>query len=144
MAGTGCQVDFYVLGPDTPGQLDVARRLTMMAWERGHRVTLLVADEAQAAVVDAHWWDTPGRFLPHAVAEGDGKASAPVEIRHRTPAGGGELAINLTDTPLPADCDFQRVLEFVPTEPERRAAAREKYKAYRSRGIEPATHTLKR
>ena len=48
-----CQVDFYVLASAQHSADRLSCRLSMMAWEQGHRVLVRVRDEAHA---DETYW----------------------------------------------------------------------------------------
>ena len=67
-----------------PSAEQLACRLSLMAWEQGHRVSVLAPDENAARSLDELMWDYPaGRFLPHERAEagqGDAVWAAPVSI----------------------------------------------------------------
>ncbi|MDX1381190.1 MAG: DNA polymerase III subunit chi [Xanthomonadales bacterium] len=142
--GGDCQVDFYVLEDARTDAHDVACRLALMAWERGHRVAVLVAGAEAASNLDERMWsEPPGRFLPHAQAGTSGARAAPVTILAEGESCDADLAINLRDS-APADARrFTRVLDFAPADPARRAASRERFRAYAAQGLKPSSHTLK-
>ena len=74
-----CQVDFYVLARPGQSAERLACRLAMMAWEQGHHIAVLTADEEGAEALDEIMWDyPPGRFLPH--QRGMSDPDAPVGI----------------------------------------------------------------
>ena len=106
-----CQVDFYVLTDPalSPGRL--ACRLSLMAWEQGHRVAVLTGSSEDADALDALMWDfPPGRFLPH--VQGGADTEAPVSIV--PDAGqldpGRDVVINLAASVVPEPGRFQRPL----------------------------------
>jgi DNA polymerase-3 subunit chi len=140
-----CQIDFYVLAgsPPTAGQL--ACRLSLMAWEQGHRVSVLAADEAGAKALDELMWEyPPARFLPHECGPAD--AGVPVQIV----SSAGEVAadrdvlVNLAGSAVPDPSRFRRLLEIVPADPGLRAASREKFRHYRALGLKPESHEIGR
>lgn len=142
-----CQVDFYVLA--SPGQSAerLACRLAMMAWEQGHKITVLTADEKDAAALDEMMWDFPaGRFLPH--GKGHAGADTPVSIETHgadIPAdipADQNLVINLTDHAVPNPDRFTRLLEIVPGAEQKRLASRQKFREYRDIGLNPASHKI--
>ena len=53
-----------------------------------------------------------------------------------------DVVINLCIQPIPEPQRFNRLLEIVPQKPEDRQASRQKFRAYRQLGIEPATHNI--
>jgi DNA polymerase-3 subunit chi len=135
----GCQVDFYVLTSPELSAQQLACRLSMMAWEQGHRVAVLTAGSADASSLDRAMWDyPPGRFLPHGV--GDAGASAPVRIdcSEQDIAPDRNVVINLSDEPLGDPERFARLLEIVPGDAAHRSASRRKFRSYRERGLDPA------
>jgi len=138
-----CQVDFYVLEGGKLGPSELACRLAMMAWERGQRVTVIAADDRDAASLDDLMWSVPEkRFLPHEVTPPAGTARAPVQICPMERLKASEVVINLSGHPVPEPQRFRRLLEIVPGEPAERQASRHKYRAYRQFGLQPATHTI--
>ncbi|KAA9130790.1 DNA polymerase III subunit chi [Marinihelvus fidelis] len=135
----GCKVDFYLLGSPRLDPDQLACKLAMMAWERGHRVDV-VAEAAHAERLDALMWSSPeGRFLPHApAAAGD---VAPVRLGTEPPAD-ADLVINLTQRALDISPAWRRLLEIVPHDPAEREASREKFKTYRGQGLAPDMHEM--
>ncbi len=138
-----CQVSFYVLADAASSAGHLACRLCSMAWEGGHRVTVLTGDAAESQALDELMWDhPPQRFLPHEVA--DGGSAAPVVIvsdPDKLPADRSAV-INLAAVPVPEPTRFQRLLEIVPADPRYREASREKYRRYRDLGLKPETHEM--
>ena len=138
-----CQVDFYVLtgsGP-TPGQL--ACRLSLMAWEQGHQVWVVVEDEGSARALDELMWDyPPARFLPH--ERGESGANVPVSIVLSTEQAGPQrdVLINLGGAAVDDPSRFSRLLEIVPADERLRAASRDKFRHYRSLGLSPDHHEI--
>lgn len=136
-----CQVDFYVLTGRTAGPGEFACRLCLMAWEQGHRVSVVAAGADAAAALDELMWSfPPGRFLPHAVGADDAVAAVCI-----VPAAGElpadrEVVLNLGAEPVPDPARFRRLLEVVPADPQLRDASRLKYRHYRELGLEPVTH----
>jgi DNA polymerase-3 subunit chi len=138
-----CQVDFYVLQDAELSAKHLACRLALRAWEQGHRVAVITEDESQAKMVDELMWEhPPGRFLPH--SRGAADSMAPVQIGTATDAIGSDrdLIINLTALEFPEPERFSRLLEIVPAQDAERAASRDKFKAYRGRGLTPITHKI--
>jgi len=144
MANT-CQVDFYVLQDASLSSELLACRLALMAWEQGNRIMVLAENRAQAEHLDGLMWEHPqGRFLPHALRPGN--VSAPVLIGTLAELGGdaGDVVINLTRSAVPKPERFRRLLEPVPADEAQRSASRDKFRAYRAHGLEPASHTINR
>jgi len=71
------QVDFYQLAGSAPEQ--VIANLAEKILDRGGRLLIVAADEAQLTRLDRMLWDTePTGFLPHGVAGGSHDARQPV------------------------------------------------------------------
>jgi len=139
------QVDFYVLQDAKLSASHLACRLALRAWEQGHRVVVVAENEDQARELDELMWEhPPGRFLPHSLGTGD--STSPVQIGASGKAIGKDrdLAINLTPQEFPDPERLSRLLEIVPARDVERAASRDKFKAYRSRGLTPVTHKMEK
>ena len=138
-----CQVDFYVLARPDQSAERLACRLAMMAWEQGHNVAVLTADENEAESLDEIMWDyPPGRFLPH--SRGQAGPETPVSINTHTaqiPAD-RDVVINLADTAVSEPDRFKRLLEIVPGVEQKRLASRQKFREYRDLGLSLASHTI--
>ena len=138
-----CRVDFYVLEDATLSAEALACRLTLMAWEKGLSVTLLTENRQHAEQMDAMLWEhPPGRFIPHELA--DSGRAAPVSIATAGHDPQCDVLINLTRRPIAQPGRFQRLLEVVPASSEDRQASRDKFKTYRSMGLQPAHHPMGR
>jgi DNA polymerase-3 subunit chi len=138
--GSRCQVDFYLLGSPGLEPERLACKLALMAWERGHRVAVVGADDAQIESLDRLMWTVPeGRFLPH---ERGSAHPAPVRLLTAPPDDDGDVVINLTSAPMPGDLPWRRLLEIVPHRESDRVASRDKFRAYRARGLEPKAHDI--
>jgi len=138
--GGRCQVDFYLLGSPALDDARLACKLALMAWERGHRVAIVVDGRERAGALDELMWSYPeGRFLPH---DRDADQGAPVRILTQAPGSEGDVVINLTREPLPPPLPWSRLLEIVPHRDEEREASREKFRHYRGQGLEPRAHEI--
>jgi DNA polymerase-3 subunit chi len=146
--GMDCQVDFYVLAETAPPAAQLACRLSLMAWEQGHRVWVLAPDENAARSLDELMWDHPAeRFLPHACAATDRGAAdpgAPVCIVSSADQVGADrdVVVNLGGAAVPDPGRFHRLLEIVPAEPHLREASRDKFRQYRKLGLHPTSHDI--
>mgnify|MGYP001822432968 CR=1 FL=1 len=139
----GCQVDFYVLGSAEQSPQQLACRLAMMAWEKGHRIAVMVEDQDQAHTLDELMWEYPaGRFLPHALASGT--STAPVRIGTTLEGMPDEVdvVINLTSREISKPEQFRRLLEIVPASDAERTASRNKFRAYRNQNLNPVSHPM--
>lgn len=139
----GCQVDFYVLGSIEQSPQHLACRLAMMAWEQGNRVAVMMEDQTQAHTLNELMWEYPaGRFLPHSLDSEE--SDAPVRIGTTIEGTGEEtdVVINLTAKEIPEPERFKRLLEIVPAKDAERVASRNKFRAYRGRGLNPVSHDM--
>ena len=143
------RIDFYIL-PDgaTPmsGPVMTACKLCDKAVAAGHRVYVQAPDAALADEIDAALWSfRQGGFIAHERYEGRA-------LEEPLPAvliGTGEppdshhgVLLNLGLEIPDHFSRFERVLEVVAAEPAQRSKSRERYKFYRDRGYELATHKL--
>ena len=141
------RVDFYVLSDESSdARLRCACRLAEKAVDQGLRVYIQTASLAEAQRLDELLWTFSDRsFLAHEVV-GNGAPSHPrvmVLLGEADPPDSyRQLLINMTER-LPATVDaFDRVVEIVDTDPERKRLSRDRYKQYRERGCTMDTHNL--
>lgn len=138
--GELCQVDFYLLGSPELEPDRLACKLAVMAWERGHKVSIVTSSDAAAAALDELLWEYPeGRFVPH--DRGD-QSAAPVRVLTTPPSGTADVVINLTSSALPTPLSFHRLLEIVPHRKGDREASRQKFRHYRAAGLDPQAHDI--
>jgi len=138
-----CQVDFYVLSSPQQSAERLACKLAMMAWEQGHRVTVLTVDKNDADSLDEIMWDyPPGRFLPHCVGQADSETPVNIELSAEDIPADRDVVINLADSAIPEPERFKRLLEIVPGAEQKRLASRQKFREYRKLGLNPASHTI--
>lgn len=139
------QVDFYLLANPDLDARRLACRLALMAWERGHRITVLTESANAAAELDELMWNTPrGRFLPHALEGSETAGLSPVRIMERDRLIEADVLINLCRAPVPDPGQCNRLLEIVPHREADRKASRDKYRHYMKLGLKPATHEISR
>jgi DNA polymerase-3 subunit chi len=148
-----CQVDFYVLGSANLDARQMACRLAVMSWERGHRTLVVTESPDSASDLDNIMWEFPNsRFLPHNVPGSVGTGSeavliSPVNeleelVMNDASLNDNCVVINLCSKALPDPNRFSRLLEIVPQQRDARLASREKYKFYRDQGIKPGSHEI--
>jgi DNA polymerase III subunit chi len=131
-------VDFHVLAEDAPdARMRHACRLAEQAVEQSQRV-YLHAPAADVHRLDELLWTFNDRaFLPHEVFGGEASVHPRVMILlgdRAGPPSHRQLLINLADALPPQLEDYERIAEIVAVDPERKRAARERYKQYRERG----------
>lgn len=140
---TACQVAFYVLPDARQSPAHVACRLALKAWEQGHCVMVLAADEVALDSLNEVMWEIPaGRFLPHSINTTDPNTPVSIGIQGTAIPDGRDVLINLSDQPVKDASRLQRLLEIVPGTEEKRLASRQKFRAYREMGLETTTHHL--
>lgn len=146
------RVDFYILsGAPAEGTNRVADpvitacKLCDKASAAGGRVYVYAPDAATADALDSVLWSfRQGSFIGHERLGGTleeplpavliGDAEPPMSYQH--------IMINLGLEVPPFFSRFERVLEIVDTDATAKAKSRERYKFYRDRGYELATHNL--
>tara|TARA_R110002073_G_scaffold2998_6_gene19991 strand:- start:3193 stop:3612 length:420 start_codon:yes stop_codon:yes gene_type:complete len=136
-------VGFYVVQSAAPGQrLNVAARLADKAFQRGHRIFINAADEAQACELDELLWHyRPASFLPHGLL-GQEHADTVAIGWGQEPEGHNDLLINLQLAIPPFFSRFARVAEVVTQEPDSLAALRQSWTFYKERGYQLEKHDL--
>ena len=136
-------MDFYVLQDPSQSVELIACQLAMKAWEQGHRTLLATADQAAADRLDALLWEYPrGRFLPHAAVAQSTDAPILIGTPDQLESAKADVLINLTARAVDRPQRYVRLLELVPADAGLKQASREKFRAYRSEGLEPVTHAL--
>lgn len=143
------QVDFYVLpGSDDGARLRFACRLVEKAWLKRHRVRVQLAPGEIDAFDRMLWTFSDRSFVPHrrAGAPDDAPQSAPPAVVIADDAAAdeadGDVLVNLACGGLPALDGWSRIAEVVDADAGRRQGGRERYRAYRERGLTPATHEM--
>jgi DNA polymerase-3 subunit chi len=125
--------------------LTVACRITEKAWKAGSTVLIQHGDPATLGRLDEMLWvANEHSFIPHEIAAAAPQLSGtPVVLN----SGGGptepvDVLNNLTPQ-LPARPELaSRIIEIIDADPARRAAGRERFKAYRERGFSLEKHDL--
>ena len=140
------QVDFYVLGEASDAaRLRLACRLVEQAYLAGQRVLAWTDDRAARDGFDALLWTFgDGAFVPHEPLAPD--CDAPVQLADApglpATAGRFDVLLNLRDTPVPGDINVPRIIEVLDGDAQRRQSGRERFRAYRERGLAPTHHSL--
>jgi DNA polymerase-3 subunit chi len=145
----GPQVDFYVLAGDDPSaRLRFACRLVEKAWLKKHRVRVQLEPGGELEDFDRMLWTFSDRaFVPHRRAgsadDAPAPSPAPVVIADSDAADAwdGDVLVNLAMHAPPAE-GWSRIAEVVDGDAARRARGRERFRAYRERGLEPKTHEM--
>jgi DNA polymerase-3 subunit chi len=137
------RVGFYVVQAAEPGQrLSVAVRLADKAFQRGHRIFINAADEAQARALDELMWSfRPSSFLPHGL-HGQEHSDTVAIGWGQEPHKHSDLLINL-QLEIPSFFSrFARVAEVVTQDPDSLDALRASWTFYKERGYQLEKHDL--
>jgi DNA polymerase-3 subunit chi len=138
-------VDFYVVtDPASDAYLRHACRVAEQAVDEGKKVFVRAAAHQAVRIDDLLWTFGDRSFLPHelATAESPSHPRIRVLIGSEPPVHFRDTIVNVSDTPITDLQAVERVAEFVPADPELKAAARERFKYYRGLGVEPTTHNV--
>lgn len=137
------RVGFYVVqAADQAQRLHVAVRLADQAFQRGHRIFINAADEAQARTLDELLWTyRPASFLPHGL-HGQEQSEAIAIGWGQEPQDHNDLLINL-QLGIPGFFSrFRRVAEVVTQDPASLDALRRSWTFYKERGYQLEKHDL--
>jgi DNA polymerase-3 subunit chi len=135
-----------VADPSPTAQLTVACRIVEKAWKAGSTVLIQHDDAAELNRLDAMLWTLGNEqnFIPHEIAsDAPSLTTTPVVLNTGTgPTAAVDVLINLTPQ-LPSQPELAtRIIEIIDADPARRAAGRERFKAYRDRGFSLEKHDL--
>jgi DNA polymerase-3 subunit chi len=140
------QVDFYVLGEASDAaRLRLACRLVEQAYLAGRRVLAWADDRAARDGFDALLWTFGDRaFVPHELLAADSEAPVQLTDEPLAPAAaaGFDVLVNLRAAPVPGDIAVPRIIEVLDGDVQRRQTGRERFRAYRERGLSPTHHSL--
>ena len=145
------RIDFYILSESfaaATSHVLTACKLCDKATAGGKRVFAYVPDETVAAALDAALWSfRQGGFIAH-----ERQTAGQAALEEPLPAvliGAGEPPARYDGVMINLGLDvpdffsrFERVLEIVDADPSARTQSRVRYKFYRDRGYELATHNL--
>ena len=137
------RVGFYVVqAADQAQRLHVAVRLADKAFQRGHRIFINAADEAQARTLDELLWTyRPASFLPHGL-HGQEQSEEIAIGWGQEPQDHNDLLINL-QLGIPGFFSrFRRVAEVVTQDPASLDALRRSWTFYKERGYQLEKHDL--
>lgn len=133
------QVEFFeVRGPHW--QAALCARLEEVL-EGGQRVYLLADGEAAArAFDDLLWTFRDESFVPHTLWQGEAEIDEPVAVGWREGNPNRADCLVLARVTAPERLDgFARVLDLAPVDlPELRDQARDRFREFQSRGLQPA------
>ena len=140
-------VTFYVLEESSStARLRLACRLTHKAFQAGCNVLIWHSDAAELAALDELLWTfgDDRTFIPHERVTPGAACEAPVLLTtSAAPETGIDVLVNLAaEVPELAE-RATRIVEIIDGDPSRREAGRSRFKAYRERGWQPASHSVR-
>lgn len=129
------QVSFYLI-QNQQRQVDLACRLCRKTLQKERQpVLILCENQEQLETLDALLWQfDPLSFVPHDIDD----PTSPICLSCQLPSQFQGLCINLSGQAIQA-AGMQRLLEIVENSETAKAAGRQRFKAYRSMGLEPDT-----
>ncbi|MGY0557965.1 DNA polymerase III subunit chi [Lysobacter sp. A421] len=146
------RADFYLIAKPRFRQepLLLVCELARKASDAGLATLVLARDTAQAELLDDLLWSfDPDAFIPHQIVGADDdedaldEADEEVAVLIATPEHDvalRPLVINLRDGAV--EGEFERVLEVVPADDSARGPLRERWKQYKSRGLDVNAHNM--
>jgi DNA polymerase-3 subunit chi len=142
------QVDFYILDEDsTNALLNTACRIAEKAMKQQQHIYVNAQSEVQARNLDDLLWTfSQGSFVPHRLVEAGGaqNATEPVLVGFGDDPKNEnwQLIINLADAVPEFFSRYERMIEIIDANLERRTQGRERYRFYKERGYQPNTHNI--
>lgn len=134
---------FYVLdGLDEAQQLELFCQVIAERWRELGSVRVWCRDQQHAEALDEALWQQPAdAFVPHNLVGEGPSQGAPVELCWpEAPVGPRRCKVVVNFMPTaPQFAGAQLVLDQVPSDPEARQAARERFKWYRQQGVQLST-----
>ncbi len=129
------QVSFYLI-QNQQRQADLACRLCRKTLQKERQpVLILCENRQQLETLDALLWQfDPLSFVPHDMDD----PNSPICLSNQLPAQFQGICINLSSQAIQAP-GIQRILEIVENNETAKADGRQRFKAYRSMGLEPDT-----
>jgi DNA polymerase-3 subunit chi len=139
------RADFYLIsGPRFREQpLRLVCELARKAHDANLWTLVLARDAAQAEALDDLLWDMGDEvFIPHQIAgvDVDEDEAAVLIAPPEIDAPLRPLVINLRDAAV--EGSFERVLEVVPADDSAREPLRERWKQYKTRGLQVQKHDM--
>ena len=132
------RADFYLIAKPRfrEDPLRLVCELAKKAYDANLWTLVLARDAEQAEAVDEMLWDMgDDAYIPHQMAGDEEDELTPVLIASpEVDAPMRALVINLRDGAV--DGSFERVLEVVPADESARGPLRERWKAYKARGLD--------
>jgi DNA polymerase III subunit chi len=140
-------VSFYVIDEaSSMARLKLACRITEKAFHAGQNVLIWHTDAAELGTLDELLWTfgDDRTFIPHERVVPGAASEAPVLLTTgAAPATGIDVLINLASEVPDLAVRAARVVEIIDGDPRRRETGRARFKAYRERGWQPVSHSVR-
>lgn len=140
-------VTFYVVDePSSLARLRLACRITEKAFRAGQNVLIWHTDSAELATLDELLWSfgDDRTFIPHERVVPGAAAEAPVLLTTSVaPEAGIDVLLNLASEVPEIAARAARIVEIIDGDIRRREAGRARFKAYRERGWQPVSHSVR-
>ncbi|MBD1389114.1 DNA polymerase III subunit chi [Neiella sp. HB171785] len=118
----------------------LAAKLCANYQQRGLKLHVLVDSQEQAELIDDQLFAAPlEQFVAHAQSQFAPRYGAPVMISTSEPTNFVPLLINLSAKGPSNTVKCRHILDLVPTEPDLKQQARDRYRLYQSYGLAPTT-----
>ncbi|MBW8192847.1 DNA polymerase III subunit chi [Neiella marina] len=125
---------------DASAPLRLAARLTGQLQTRNLKLHLLVDSSEQAALLDDLLFSAPlTQFVPHAQSQFAPRYGAPVMISTEEPTNFVPVLLNLSAKGPSNTVKCRHILDLVPSQPELKQQARDRYRLYQRYGLAPTT-----
>ncbi len=138
------RADFYVLeGSDSRQRWRFACQEIEKAFQAEERVLVWLDNDAEVAAFDDLLWTFADRsFIPHEPIgpDSDWDESPVLLSAAREPSTAPQVIVNLASTAPPGLERATRIIEVIDADAARRQAGRQRFKHYRTLGVEPVTH----
>ena len=140
------KIDFHF---NVPNRLRYACLVARTVHRRGLSLALWSSDAARLAELDGLLWRFDDlAFLPHVRADHRLASQTPILLSTNLSELSGDVLLLLDDA-LPADWQtefgrFERIIDVVSTQPEELQRSRERWRAYKSAGVELAAYDRRR
>ena len=137
-------IDFHF---NVDHSVNYACRVIRKARGAGKTVLVFARDGERCARLDmALWTFSALDFLPHVRLPSPRAGQTPVWLSSTPEPGPRDLLLLLDDEPAPDFVNwfprFERVIDVVSADPDDRARARARFKAYRDAGFAPVAHEV--
>lgn len=138
------QIDFYLKeGGDAGQELVIACKVVAKAWTAGFNVFVLCGDNEQSHRFDDLLWSfNQGSFIPHALAGQDPEVRVHIDSTTDRVPEDVSMVITLHPEPLAETFHHLRIADIIGPSEQQRAEARNRFRYYRSQGINPGMHRL--